>query len=270
MIASASSLPRLEELTAAYQNTAEHNDALFARLTQFTWADALLKEHRLHMENHALGFGDAAFHSMWAILLRAATARFRTINALEIGVYKGQVISLWALLARELCLQLKIDAITPLTGKPLPRKTLLRRIRYNLSSRFREQIAVGNFYTDINYAGVIGDVFKHFDLDVGDVTFYRGYSTDPDILKQLQHKCYHVVYVDGDHSYEGAMHDFLNFGPKVALGGWLVADDASFDLPGNSFWKGYKPVARACSTLPALGFKNVLNVGHNRIFERVM
>lgn len=47
-----------------------------------------------------------------------------------------------------------------------------------------------------------------------------------------------------------------------------MIDDASYDLPGNGFWKGYESVARACRRLPGLGFKNVLNVGHNRIFER--
>jgi alpha-D-ribose 1-methylphosphonate 5-triphosphate synthase subunit PhnG len=45
-------------------------------------------------------------------------------------------------------------------------------------------------------------------------------------------------------------------------------DDAAYGLPGTSFWKGYETVARACLRLPDLGFDNVLNVGHNRVFER--
>jgi hypothetical protein len=46
-------------------------------------------------------------------------------------------------------------------------------------------------------------------------------------------------------------------------------DDAAYDQPGTTFWKGYETVARACHLLPALGFRNVLNVGHNRVFERM-
>jgi hypothetical protein len=45
-------------------------------------------------------------------------------------------------------------------------------------------------------------------------------------------------------------------------------DDAAYGLPGTRFWKGYETVARACELLPGLGFTNVLNVGHNRVFER--
>ncbi len=45
-------------------------------------------------------------------------------------------------------------------------------------------------------------------------------------------------------------------------------DDAGFHLPGTTFWKGYETVARACENLSELGFSNVLNVGHNRVFER--
>jgi hypothetical protein len=48
-------------------------------------------------------------------------------------------------------------------------------------------------------------------------------------------------------------------------------DDASFNLPGaenNEYWKGHKSVSDACDIIPDLGFKNVLNVGHNRIYQK--
>jgi hypothetical protein len=56
----------------------------------------------------------------------------------------------------------------------------------------------------------------------------------------------------------------------VTKGGFLVADDAGCGLPGTSFWKGHEAVSRAAEILPSLGFVNILNVGHNRIYERVM
>jgi alpha-D-ribose 1-methylphosphonate 5-triphosphate synthase subunit PhnG len=64
------------------------------------------------------------------------------------------------------------------------------------------------------------------------------------------------------------MADIEHYAPKIIPGGWLVMDDAAYGLPGTSFWKGYETVARACLRLPDLGFDNVLNVGHNRVFER--
>ena len=101
------------------------------------------------------------------------------------------------------------------------------------------------------------------------MTLHRGFSTDPQILNTLAQEHYHLIYVDGDHTYDGALHDFRTFGPKIVPGGWLVADDAGCDLPGTVFWKGHAAVSRAARELPALGFKNVLNVGHNRVYERV-
>jgi predicted O-methyltransferase YrrM len=264
-----SSLPNFDELVAGYHNTAEGNDALFRRLTAATWSDPLLTAHRRHIETHQLGFGDPAFHTLWAALLPAAAQRFGPFRALEIGVFKGQVISLWSLLAREKNLPLSIEAITPLVGEKPPKPGLLTKVRFRLDRAFRERVQVGNFYPEHDYAGIIARLFRHFDLDPAVVTFHRGYSTDAALLRRLEQASYQIVYVDGDHSYAGALHDFTTFGPKVPKGGWLIADDAGFDLPGTAFWKGYEPVTRACAVLPSLGFRNVLNVGHNRIFEKV-
>jgi hypothetical protein len=89
------------------------------------------------------------------------------------------------------------------------------------------------------------------------------------LLAQLAEQQFEIIYVDGDHTLAGARHDFQTFGPKVATGGWLIADDAGCDLPGTAFWKGHPAVTQAVAELPALGFKNVLNIGHNRVFEHL-
>lgn len=257
------------DLVSAYQNTAEHNDALHQKLTEATWADSSLGGHRRHVETNQLGFGDPAFHAMWASLLAAAGKRFGPVRALEIGVFKGQVISLWALLARLHDLKLEVSALGPLAGQPRPKSTVLTKIRYRLSRRFREQINNANFYADEDYAAIIRAHFSHHGLDFNTVKVHRGFSTDPTILQRLQHETFHIIYVDGDHSYEGALHDFKTFAAKIPVGGWLIADDAGGDLPGTKFWKGHEAVTRAVQIMPSLGFKNVLNVGHNRIFERI-
>jgi hypothetical protein len=45
-------------------------------------------------------------------------------------------------------------------------------------------------------------------------------------------------------------------------------DDAACFLPGKTFWKGRESVSKACETIPSPGFKNVLNVGHIRLYQR--
>lgn len=261
--------PTLAELAADYRNTAEHNDALHRSLTEATWADPVLAGHRRHVEEHKLGFGDAAFHSMWARLLEAAGVRFGPVQALEVGVFKGQVISLWSLLARTRGLPLTVSALTPLQGNPQPASRWLTALRLRLDRRFREQLENGNFYAAEDYEHTIRALFSQFGLDFAQVRLHRGFSTDPNVLAGLAEARFHLVYVDGDHTYEGARHDFRTFGPKVVPGGWLVADDASCGLPGTGFWKGHEAVSRAAAELPGLGFRNILNVGHNRVFERL-
>ncbi len=252
----------------SYRNTAEGNDEIFAAFTAATASDPLLAAHRAHVEAHQLGFGEAAFHSLWACLLAAAANRFDTVRALEIGVFKGQIISLWALLAKTLPAKLEIHALTPLVGNPAPGPGLWQRLRYRLDRAYREQVKSGNFYPDEDYEAIVRRHFAHHALDFDVIHLHRGYSTDPVILGKLADARFELIYVDGDHREAGARHDFANFGAKVVPGGWLVADDAGHDLPGNTFWKGYPGVTAALAELKPLGFENVLNVGHNRVFQR--
>lgn len=257
------------DLVATYRNTAEINDELWRACDAATRADALLAAHRAHVEAHNLGYGDPAFHALWRLLLREAHRRFTAPRALEIGIYKGQVISLWSLLSARLGLGVRVSALGPLCGQPAPVVNWLSRIRFHLDRRFRERMRNGDFYAEADYEAIVRDHFRHHGLDFSAVQLHRGYSTDPGLLAQLRDATFHVIYVDGDHTYEGARHDFLTFGPKVVPGGWLVADDAAADLPGTAFWKGHPAVTRAAKVLPALGFRNVCNIGHNRVFERI-
>jgi len=254
--------------THNYANTAEGNDAVFRHFTEKTAATPILAAHRHHAEEHKLGFGDPAFHYLWFLLLQAAAEKFSRPRCLEIGVFKGQVISLWALLARELNLPLEIHALTPLQGNPPPPITLWNRLRYRVDRDYREQVKTGNFYAQEDYAAIVRGHFSHHGLAFDSVHLHRGYSTDPTLLASLADAQFELIYVDGDHREAGARHDFATFGQKVVPGGWLIADDAAHDLPGTTFWKGYPEVTAALSELGPLGFVNVFNVGHNRVFQR--
>lgn len=256
------------EEAARYQNTATHNDAVFAAFTQATERDPLLSRHRTHVEHHRLGTGERAFHSLWAGLLAASARRFGRTRALEIGVFKGQIISLWALLAREYGLDVEVHALTPLAGNPASPIGLWNSLRLRFDRAYRQHALAGNHYAEEDYEAVVRAHFAHHRLSFEDVRLHRGYSTDPAVVAALDGQRFEIVYVDGDHREAGARHDFATYGAKVVPGGWLVADDASHDLPGTTFWKGYPQVTSALSELAPLGFVNVLNVGHNRVFER--
>jgi len=258
------------ELVNSYTNTASSNEAILACLTAAGNACPLLSTHRSYVRRNHLGYGEPAFDAMWASLLVAASKKFGKVRALEIGVYKGQMLALWSKIAEELNIEIEVHAITPLAGNPRPwGGRFIKRVRRKLSRSYREQDDVGNFQPDEDYEACIRVLFSHHKLDFSKLHLHRGYSTDPKLIDCLRDSEYEIIFVDGDHSEAGARHDFRTYGPKVVPGGWLVADDAGFELPGNDHLpKGYKAVSDALGELKSFGFENVLNVWHQRVFQR--
>jgi predicted O-methyltransferase YrrM len=108
-----------------------------------------------------------------------------------------------------------------------------------------------------------------FYLDFENIELIHGLSNDSIVLKKLENEKYDLVCIDGDHQYEAVCNDIRNFSQKIEKGGFLVMDDASCNIPGTKFWKGHQSVSNACDEIKPHIFKNVLNVGHNRIFQRV-
>ena len=48
------------------------------------------------------------------------------------------------------------------------------------------------------------------------------------ILKSIT-KTIDILFIDGDHSFDGVIFDFLNYSPLVAIGGFIVFDDYNDD-----------------------------------------
>ncbi len=257
-----------------YENTARSNDEFHQAFTELTNKVSFLKEHRDYIEQHKLGFGDRAFHYMWYLLVKDFKERGSGIRALEIGVYKGQVISLWSLLSQKLGVTADISAITPLEGtepvNSLLNNRIIQKIRRIFSASFRKQEKEGNLYPDEDYRMIIQNLFAHFGLNFSTVHLYKGYSNNREILEGLKNRQFDLIYIDGDHSFEGAQNDIRNYSAMISSGGYLVMDDASWFLEGTLFWKGHKEVSRACDIIEGLGFKNVLNIGHNRVFKKTL
>lgn len=255
-----------------YKNEGAYNDWVHAEFARLTNEIAFLKEHRDYIETEQLGFGERSFHYMWYLLLSDLVEEGDKPSLLEIGVYKGQVISLWSLIARELGANVAISCITPLDGNlssnHLLNNRILNQLRRMFSSRFRKESEAGNLYVREDFEGAIRSLFERFDLDIEEITIFRGLSSDPTIIKQLSGSTFGLVYIDGDHSFEAVTNDIQTYAPMVRPRGYLVMDDASYFLPGSTFWKGHKEVSRACEVIEEYGFTNVLNVGHNRVYQR--
>ena len=263
------------QFVTSYENSAQGNDSLWEEFTHNTDTIPWLKAHRDHVEANNLGFGDRAFHYHWYLILQHLHRLHpdRPLEALEIGVYKGQVISLWGLISKKLDFPLEVTAVSPLEGNFTPgiwhRVKLLRAFRSFFDPSFRQQLESGNLYQVEDYEQILRDFYAYLCLDFDAVRLLRGYSTQPELIAAARERTYDLIYIDGDHTYRGVIHDLKSYAVHLPPGGILVMDDGSFFLQGSKFWKGHKAVSQACNEIEAMGFENLLNVGHNRVYRRL-
>lgn len=260
------------EYVAAYEPTGAHNDALWREFTDRLHEVPLLERHRLWVEEHKHGYGDRAFHYLWYLLLRDEILPRAAPALLEIGVYKGQVISLWSALATALGARARttIAAVTPLADARIARRPWgVHHLLRLFSPRYRDEVESGNqTYEADDYPAAVRAIFGAFGESFDAVELHRGFSDDPTVVQALAHRRFDLVYVDGGHRYEEAAHDIRTYGALIQPGGYLVLDDAATEQPGTAFWKGLPAVSRAAEEIDRASWENVLNVGHNRVYRR--
>lgn len=257
-----------------YQNTASHNDYIWEHFKEMVNKTPLLKKHRDYVEEKQAGFGDRSFHYMWNLLLNDLKSLEKPIDCLEIGIFKGQVISLWALIAKEINLNIKITGISPLEGNypnnRIFRSYYLRKILSYIVPSIKRDFNDGNIHIQEDFLAHIEKMFANSNLDLKQVNLIKGYSNQPEIVAQVKNQNFDLVYIDGDHSYKVCKEDMENYATLIKPNGYLVMDDASNFLPGTKFFKGIVEVSKACEEIDPKVFKNILNVGHNRVYQKLV
>ena len=80
---------------------------------------------------------------MWYELIK----EYKPKNMLEIGVYRGQVISLWALIAKELNMRCEIHGISPFTSAGDEVSVYISNINYyeDVINNFNHFLIFGSF-----------------------------------------------------------------------------------------------------------------------------
>ena len=95
----------------------EHLPSERSRYRYFLWFHdrilaSELRRHRAYFRDTSRAFGEDAFHAMWFKLFQ----EFRPMSAVEIGVYRGQTLTLWLLIARYLGIATDVWVVTPLSS----------------------------------------------------------------------------------------------------------------------------------------------------------
>lgn len=201
-----------------------------------------VRKHRMYYQQESRGFGDDAFHAMWFTLLR----EFRPMQCLEIGVYRGQVVSLWALIARNLSFPCDVHGISPFTPAG-------------------DTVSV--YGRDIDYLEDTLAHHRHFGLPKP--TLIRALSADPVALALIRSRCWDLIYIDGNHDYEVVLADYGVCRDHLAEGGLLVMDDSSLytDYQPHLFsFAGHPGPSRVVQERTMKELRFLGGVGHNNVF----
>jgi len=204
-----------------------------------------LREHRKYFSENRRGFGEDTFHTMWWLIYND----LKPTNFLEIGVYRGQVISLIGLLSKMLSNPCDINAISPFSPAGDAGSTYLTTVDY--------------------HADVLIN-FKHFQLP--EPKTHRAYSTDEAARQVIKSREWDCIFIDGNHDYEIVKEDWENCSKNIRLGGLIILDDSgttSSYKPPAFATSGFPGPSQIASEIDRKHFTEVLQVGHNRAFLRI-
>lgn len=201
------------------------------------YADEILAPHRKYIRETAYGFGEDSFWWLWKLILNELPSH---PALLEIGVYRSATLSVWKLLRPDAI----VFGITPLdTTGGLP---------------------------EDDYAEKIRALHEKFNLPQPNLLI--GSSHEPEIVKKAGSLLYDCVYVDGDHSFGGALQDLTDYSAMVKKGGYFVIDDCNTEMSMIfGYFQGIPEVYEAkkawLDTNPPFEF--VCSVVHISVFRRV-
>jgi hypothetical protein len=205
-----------------------------------------LRNHRIFFETGRRGFGERSFHAMWFLLFR----EFAPESFLEIGVFRGQTLSLAALLARELRFRCFTQGISPFSPAG---------------------DAVSTYSDDVDYYRDTLQNFAHFRLPVP--ALLRAYSTDEAAAQLIASRDWSCIYIDGNHDYEIARQDWELCSAHLQPGGLIVLDDSglttSYVPYANLATGGHPGPSRLAQEIDRARFREILQVGHNRVFQKI-
>jgi hypothetical protein len=203
-----------------------------------------LHEHRDYFRKEHRGFGEDAFHAMWYNIFK----EFSPEKALEIGIYRGQVISLWGLISEKINIDTDISGISPFSPAGDRVSTYLKNINY--------------------YEDVIKNC-SYFNKKLP--TLYKGYSTDKEMIQLIKSQPWDLIYIDGNHDYEIVKQDFEVCSESLNKNALIVLDDSSLYTaykPSSYSTSGHPGPSKLAQEIDRAKFIEILAVGHNRVFKK--
>lgn len=202
------------------------------------------RAHREYFTQNGRGFGEDGFHTQWFLLFR----EFRPQSFLEIGVFRGQSLSLAALCAR----QFKLDCLTQ-----------------GISPFSSAGDAVSKYARNVDYHTDTLENFAHFKLPAP--SLLKAYSTDESAAQLIASRAWDFIYIDGNHDYPIAKADWDLCAKHVRPGGIIVLDDSGLSTsfrPPAFATGGHPGPSQLATEISRTDFTEILQIGHNRVFQK--
>jgi hypothetical protein len=200
------------------------------------------KRHRQFFRSDKRGFGEDAFHAVWKYIF----SKYKPSSCLEIGVYRGQTISLWKMIQLEMKIDGCIQGLTPLSS---------------IDDAVSE-------YVEINYYDDISKNYGFFDL--GSPNIVEGMSTSEAVKRQFATDSYDLVYVDGGHDYETVLNDYIFSLRILKNGGVLCFDDSSLYFETEGKFKGHPGPSAVVTQFALKELDYLFTAGHLNFFRKPM
>ena len=201
-------------------------------------------KHRKYFSKNRRGFGEDAFHSMWFLLF----SQYRPINCLEIGVYRGQTITLWNMLSKWIGYETRIACISPFSSAG---------------------DTVSQYSKDLDYLTDLKENHDYFKIKYPEICI--DLSTGKKAKEFISSRKWDLIYIDGSHDYEVVSEDWDISVKNLSERGLIVMDDSSlyFDyIPKDGSFAGHPGPSKVAKEISVGQFKLIGGVGHNNIFSK--
>lgn len=202
-----------------------------------------LKSHRSFFKQDQRGFGEDAFHPMWHFIIN----EYKPKECLEIGVYRGQTISLWALIAKLNGLELNTYGITPL-------------------SPIGDSVSV--YLKNLDYKKDIIGSFNKFSLT--QPKLIKTLSTSNTAKNFIRSIKWDLIYIDGSHEESVVKNDYNIAKMSLSKKGILVFDDSSLYLnyhPRATSFAGHPGPSKIVKDFVMHELNHIATIGHCNIFQ---
>lgn len=201
------------------------------------------RKHRQYFSEAHRGFGEDAFHAAWYAIF----SEFRPIHCVEVGVYRGQVTSLWSLLQNHFGIDGEIWGLSPLDS-------------------VGDQVSQ---YIPIDYERDIKENFVNFGLAAPNL--FKADSNSQEAKDFIGSKKWDLIYIDGGHDEATVRSDVKTACESLKSNGILVLDDSSLYLdykPSSDAFAGHPGPSNVLRDIAAKKLDHLLTIGHLNVLKK--